>query len=208
MHSTMTRARARTNPAPDDAELISWPADGKRRTVLAAMGIPRVLLVAVGVPAPVVDDALEDWVREPADQVEVATRIATLRQRVAARADRPTVEDDRVLWGDRWVAVPRSQLPVVELLLDRMGAVVSTDELGASYGAGRATTSPAAIKAMIRRLRRSLGEIGLVVTNVRDRGYLLACVDSAASGGSDPTGSRFPVCSRCSRPGSEVETFS
>ncbi len=180
MHSTITPVRARTTQRHDDVTLVSWPSEDHVRAELASRGVPRLLLVEPGVAAPAVEDPLEDWVREPADPVEVQARTATVRQRATLQADRPTIEDDRVLRGDRWVAVPRSQLPVVALLLDRMGAVVPWAELRAAYGTGAASATPAALKAMIRRLKKSLGRIGLAIVNVRDRGYLLV------EGGAEP----------------------
>src|SRR3954451_16776898 len=59
-------------------ELLHWPRDEALRRHLAADGTPRLLLVPPGAPTPVVRAADEDWIRLPADERDVATRLRAL----------------------------------------------------------------------------------------------------------------------------------
>jgi DNA-binding response OmpR family regulator len=86
----------------------------------------------------------------------------------------PFIDDGGLLrFDDRWVALTEAQLPVVELLVARLGSVVRNDELLAAYEAGGGTGTPAALRPLIHRLRQRVGAVGLVLHVVRRRGVLL-----------------------------------
>jgi hypothetical protein len=74
-------------PTPE-VEMLSWPADAGRLEALRDAAIPRLVLVAAGTSAPVLDDELEDWVRLPADDQEISLRSQRLARH--AREDRLT----------------------------------------------------------------------------------------------------------------------
>jgi hypothetical protein len=65
--------------------LVAWPGEQSARSELARGGRPRVLLVAVAEPPPLVDDPLEDWVRVPVDHTDVDVRARRLARITAAR---------------------------------------------------------------------------------------------------------------------------
>ena len=87
---------------------------------------------------------------------------------------RVTVDDDGLLrFAGHWVAVSETQLPVVRLLVERLGSVVRNDEILAAYESGGGTATEAALRPLIFRLRRRVEQIGLEVHVIRRRGVLL-----------------------------------
>ena len=86
----------------------------------------------------------------------------------------PQLDDDGLLWwGDRWVSIPSTQLPVVQLLVTRVRQVVRREELVAVYEEGGGSDNPVAVKAMLGRLVKRFAEIDLDLRSIRGRGYLL-----------------------------------
>ncbi len=157
-----------------DVVLLRWPDDERGRRRLATKGVPRVLLVDAGSAPPVVTDELEDWIRVPADEVDLHARVAALERRTRARADTvPTLDDDGVLrHAGGWVPLPPVEARLTRALLERRGAVVSRATLGR---AGWPDGAPGrnALDVHVLRLRRRLTPVGLAIRTVRSRGYLL-----------------------------------
>jgi hypothetical protein len=173
----------RLHAAHGDVALLRWPAQTALRDQLAAQGVPRLLLIAHGCDAPVCVDELEDWAREPLDPVELDARTATLKRRAGHRALRPCIDDaGLVRVGDRWVDLPPVQLAVARLMVARLGRVVSAEQIQAACLDAGGSVHPKAVKATIGRVKSRLAELGLVLANVRDRGYLLEA---------DPTGMAY-----------------
>ena len=157
-----------------DVALLRWPAQEALRERLEAEGRPRLLLLAHDCMAPVCADELEDWVREPIDKEELEVRGTTLLRRARRLGLRPVIDENGfVRVGDRWVDLPPIQQPVAHLLVARLGRVVSAEEIQAAYVDAGGSVHPKAVKAMISRVKRRLEEVGLALTNVRDRGYVL-----------------------------------
>jgi two-component system OmpR family response regulator len=159
---------------PVDVVLVRWPAEASRRADLARQACPRLLLVEgeSGPPAP--PDCLEDWIRVPATEFDVRTRLATLRSRAEHHGMRPpSLDDDGVLrHGSAWVPLPPVECRLTEALLDRYGAVVSRDHLSRS-GWPLGAPGRNALDVHVLRLRRRIHPLGLVIRTVRSRGYLL-----------------------------------
>lgn len=157
-----------------DVALLRWPAQSELRARLAAERAPRVLLISRSRAAPTCEDELEDWVREPIDPVELEVRVHRLRRRARLQALRPRVDDSGLVWvGAEWVDLPPVQLAVAQLLLARVGRVVPRAQIEAACLGAGASGHPKAVNAVISRVRRRLAELGLSLTNVRARGYLL-----------------------------------
>jgi DNA-binding response OmpR family regulator len=157
-----------------DVVLLKWPADEARRDDLEQEGRARLLLVEPGVPPPVITADLEDWIRTPADEMDMRARIDGLRRRVQDKAFGPPVldEDGVLRVGDRWVSLPPVEARLTSALLNRFGAVVSRDALG---HAGWPEGAPGrnALDVHVLRLRRRLAPLTLAIRTVRSRGYLL-----------------------------------
>ena len=157
-----------------DVVLVRWPDEQDRREELRRSGRPRLLLIDDSAPAPVTVDALEDWIRLPADDSDVRARVASLEQRAqASGSPTPTLDDDGVLRvNGRWVALPPVEARLTSALLGRFGAVVSRDALAKS-GWPDGAPGRNALDVHVLRLRRRLDGVGLVIRTVRSRGYVL-----------------------------------
>lgn len=151
-------------------ELIRWPAEIGRRNELEASATPRILLVDPSEPAPITVDPNEDWIRLPADEGDLRARVEALSRRAARE---PTLDDDGLLrHGGSWTALPPIESRLVEILLERFGKVVSREML---LVRGWPTEQPKrnVLDVHVLRLRRRLEPLGLTISTVRKRGYIL-----------------------------------
>jgi hypothetical protein len=182
--------RSETNEKPPlrtvrdvEVALVQWPAEQDRREELRRAGQPRLLLVEQGAP-PIPTDELEDWIRLPADDLDLRVRVEALRRRIDNDMGAvPMLDDDGVLrLGDRWVSLPPVEARLTRALLDRFGAVVSRESLAR---AGWPGGSPGrnALDVHVLRLRRRLSPLRLAIRTVRSRGYLLERSDSGGQVG-------------------------
>ena len=154
---------------------MRWPAEAARRQRLVDERRARVLVVEGDATPPEAVDCLEDWVRAPVDQDELAIRLRALAVRARAHAapDRPQLDGDGVLrHGGAWVSLPPVEARLTAALLDRLGLVVSREAL-ARAGWPDGAPGRNALDVHVLRLRRRLGPVGLAIRTVRSRGYLL-----------------------------------
>lgn len=160
--------------APVDVVLVRWPADAATRDRLSVAGVPRLLLVEGDARPPAVLDELEDWIRVPADEVDLHARVDALDRRSRARQPAvPVLDDDGVLRaGGSWVPLPPVEARITAALVERFGAVVSRDAL-ARAGWPEGSPGRNALDVHVLRLRRRLSPLGLAIRTVRARGYLL-----------------------------------
>jgi len=164
-----------------DVVLVRWPSDDAIRARLRAERVPRLLLVEGGSAPPAIVDDLEDWIRLPADEVDLHARVEALERRSRPRpAEAPSLDDDGVLrYAGGWVPLPPVEARITAALLERAGAVVSRDALGR---AGWPDGAPGrnALDVHVLRLRRRVGPLGLAIRTVRSRGYLLERAEARA----------------------------
>ena len=162
-----------------EVALVHWPAEQDRREELRRAGQPRLLLVERGAP-PIPTDELEDWIRLPADDLDLRVRVEALRRRTGAdAASVPLLDDDGVLrLGDRWVSLPPVEARLTAALLGRYGAVVSREALARSGWPG-GSPGRNALDVHVLRLRRRLAPLRLAIRTVRSRGYLLERADGS-----------------------------
>lgn len=157
-----------------DVTLLRWPDQDDERIRLASAGAPRLLLVDAVGPLPALGDELEDWIRMPADELDLHSRMETLERRAASRRPPPPiVDDDGVLRrGGAWVSLPPVEARIGAALVARYGRVARREELSAvawpDGGAGRN-----ALDVHVLRLRRRIEPLGLGIRTVRGRGYVL-----------------------------------
>jgi DNA-binding response OmpR family regulator len=137
------------------------------------------LLIERGAP-PIPTDELEDWIRLPADDLDLRVRVEALRRRTPGDAGSvPVLDDDGVLrLGDRWVSLPPVEARLTAALLERFGAVVSRDLLARSGWPG-GSPGRNALDVHVLRLRRRLAPLHLAIRTVRSRGYLLERADGS-----------------------------
>lgn len=153
---------------------MRWPAEAARRQRLADERRPRLLLVEGG-PPPDPADCLEDWMRVPVDEAELAVRMRALAVRAEAHVapGRPALDDDGVLRrGGAWVSLPPVEARLTAALLERLGTVVSREAL-ARAGWPDGAPGRNALDVHVLRLRRRIGPLDLAIRTVRSRGYLL-----------------------------------
>jgi DNA-binding response OmpR family regulator len=158
-----------------DVVLVRWAGEAPRRQRLVDEGQPRVLLVEGGATPPEPVDCLEDWVRVPADDAELAARTSAVvtRAHLHDSPDPPELDEDGVLrCGGAWVSLPPVEARLTAALLDRLGAVVSREAL-ARAGWPDGAPGRNALDVHVLRLRRRIGPLELVIRTVRSRGYVL-----------------------------------
>lgn len=92
----------------------------------------------------------------------------------------PHIDDDGLLRvGDEWVAIPDAQLPVVTLLVERLGRLVSKEVIVAAYVAAGYSGHAASIRSLLARVAHRVGGLGLDLHTVRGRGVVLRYRGSA-----------------------------
>jgi hypothetical protein len=178
-HETVGKRSLRTVAAMD-VVLVRWPDEQDRREELCRSGRPRLLVLDEGAPPPTTLDLLEDWIRLPADDTDVAARVASLERRAEQHhAGVPSLDGDGVLRsGGRWVALPPVEARLTAALLDRFAAVVSREAL-ARAGWPDGAPGRNALDVHVLRIRRRVDPLGLVIRTVRSRGYVLEAVHAA-----------------------------
>ena len=157
-----------------DVILVRWPVEEPRRARLRNDGVPRLLLVENGAAPPRTSDDLEDWVRVPADEVDLHARVENLNRKAESRTDAmPELDEDGVLRaGAGWVPLPPVEARLTSALIDRYRSVVSRDSL-ARAGWPHGAPGRNALDVHVLRLRRRIAPLGLAIRTVRSRGYLL-----------------------------------
>ena len=155
-----------------DVVLVRWPSERVERDRLAAAGVPRMLLVAAGATPPEGWDPREDWIRTPADPVDLHHRIEALRRTVAPPAA-VHLDEGGLLWrGGHWVALAPVEQALVARLLEPPGRLVGRRELLRAAWPEQ-DVEERALDRGVARLRRKLDHLGVRVHTVRGCGHLL-----------------------------------
>lgn len=155
--------------------MVRWPAEEARLSEIRTANQPRLVMVPEGIAPPLTTDPLEDWVRLPATDEDIRSRVRVLedRARGAEEANLPELDENGLLrLGGQWVSLPPVEHRLMSVLLDRYRAVVSRDAL-ARAGWPDGIPGRNVLDVHIVRLRRRLAPLGLVIRTVRSRGYLL-----------------------------------
>jgi hypothetical protein len=177
--AAMTAVADRSAPV-----VIRWPSDQDRRRQLAALGVPRLLLVDSEASPPICIDALEDWIRLPSDERDIDARMHGLRARASASApaNRPELDGKgRLLRGGEWVPLSPTEEQLCTLLIDAFGEVVADTTLIATAWP-QGTGTPTGLRLQMTRLRRRIADLQLEVRSVRGKGYVLQHRAVVASG--------------------------
>lgn len=156
-------------------ELVQWPSEEQRLAELRRDEVPRLILVPEGMAPPLSTDVLEDWIRLPADDDDVRSRVRVLTDRAVGLEDArvPELDENGLLRvSGRWVSLPPVEHRLMVVLLDRYRAVVSREAL-ARAGWPEGIPGRNVLDVHIVRLRRRLAPLGLSIQTVRSRGYLL-----------------------------------
>jgi hypothetical protein len=169
---------ARENTCVDvGVALVRWPADERERCRLAAHGLPRLLVLSSAQPPPITGDPLEDWVRQPLDTGEVRRRADILARRHQERGPTATVDGDGIVRvGHLSAVVTELQQAVLAVLLGDLGAPVGFRTLQAACAEAGGTSDANAVRAVLGRLRRRVGPLGLVLHTLRNGAVMLELV--------------------------------
>lgn len=166
-------------PGLDAVQLLRWPAEATRRD---PQRWPACLwLLPVGELAPELGE-LEDWVRVPSDERDVAARARRLATKALGPpplrpGDLQVDAGGRVAWRGRSMLVPPTEAALLAVLADAAGSIVPRATLArAAWGDG--ATPGRRLDSRLFALRGRLAPLGLVIHTVRGRGCLLT-TDSA-----------------------------
>lgn len=157
-----------------DVELVRWPSQRDRRERLLAAGRPRLLLVEPEVPAPLITDLAEDWVRLPAERADVQARVESLVARLShLDLTSPRIDEWGVVrYGGKQVTLPPLEARLASVLIEQFRCVTTRDQLTRVGWPGE-DPGRNPLDVHILRLRRRVEPLGLRVRTVRSRGYLL-----------------------------------
>lgn len=145
---------------------------------------PVLLLTARGETADRVaglDTGADDYLAKPFDMPELLARIRALsRRRSVVQQDREQIGQlllDRaagqLIGKGGTIALSRREFALLSLLADMTGRIASKDYIAANlYGVG-SEVEPNAIELLMSRLRRKVGDNGVVFRTVRGLGYVL-----------------------------------
>ncbi len=180
-----------------EVEVLRWPGEDARREDLAERGVPCLLLVEDGVAPPASSRLLEDWMRVPADELDLVARVRRLGALALAQAstEQPEVDDQDVLhMGHAWTALSAAEACLARRLTADFGYIVARDDLLAALKPTPTTRNPdgrerqpRTLDLQICRLRRRIAAVGLTVSAVRGRGYVLECVLPRVPSGTRPS---------------------
>jgi DNA-binding response OmpR family regulator len=153
--------------------VLQWPDDATEVQRLAAGRIPRLLLVRPEADPPAADDCEQDWVRLPADPRDLGARLAALGRRARRHQALPEIDEHgRLHLRGQWVPTSPIEQRLLDLLVERFGAVVPGDDLRDRAWPGQ-KPSGTALRVHMTRLKRRIAPLGLDIRGVRPASYVL-----------------------------------
>lgn len=159
---------------PSAVTVLDWPEAEAARQDLADRGGLRLLRIGPEVPAPLVIDPNEDWIRVPCSEEDIAARKRMLRARRQERSPRPPRVDqyDVLRVGGLRKPLGPVEARLMRSLLADPGEVVPRHEL-VEAGWDQATPTRNAVDLRVMRLRRRVEPFGVMIRTVRGRGYVV-----------------------------------
>jgi hypothetical protein len=168
------RAAGPMPASPDEVPLLRHGVDEPLRRRLAAVGLPRLLVLGPqDEPPGHGPHLLEDWVRTPYPATDAEARRANLLRRYCQRTQGLHVDAVGTLRaGGRAVPLSPVQVAIVVPLLGHLGAPVGRQVVAREY---RAVAGPVAprLGTALAALRHRLGGLGLRVHVLSPGGLLL-----------------------------------
>jgi two-component system OmpR family response regulator len=152
--------------------VLRWPEEEVEAARLEALEVPHLLLVEPDAAAPHVTSCFTDWVRLPADDMEIRARVATLRARSERHPSLPTIDSFGTLsFRGESIFLSLTDERLMRVLVEHFGRGVTEDDL-----TRRVWSTPVVvgrIRVRISRLRKRIQPLGLEITWLRGRGYRL-----------------------------------
>ena len=172
-HISLLEYEERSRHGGPPVAVLRWPEQRDDVSELRCLGLPRLLLVGPDADPVSPSDDLEDWLRLPADDRDVRTRLLRLRDRAHLQPARPELDGyGRLLYADRWVALSGVEERLARPLVDAFGHVVRYDDLIEAAWPGQAKDK-VILRPRITGLRRRVETIGLELRSIRDVGHVL-----------------------------------
>jgi hypothetical protein len=165
-----------TNPW--SVAVLQWPEQADEAHALAAAGRPRLLLVAPDAEPPIDWHPMSDWLRRPANPLDVLLRIENLQRRADATETAVLrLDPDGILRrGRNCVVLAPAEVRLMGALLKNLHRVVGrTDLIAAVWPDG--APGPRTLDGRLQHLRARITTLGLQILNVRQRGYVLTDED-------------------------------
>jgi hypothetical protein len=163
----------RTNHHAHGVVFVRWPVEVDKRESLRRAGVPRLLILDAGEPAPLCRDALEDWVRPPLSQQDVQTRTRTLEERARLQTVPAVDHDDVLRFSGQVLPLSPIEARLMAVLVENYQEVVARRTLVAQGWPDQTPPRRNALDLHILRLRRRIAAVGLTVRTVWSRGYVL-----------------------------------
>ncbi len=159
--------------APDhDVVVVRWPEQRADAERLARLDQPHLLLVEPGVEPPHLDSCLADWIRLPADDIDVRARLAGLQSRALHHPAVPILDEfGECSYVGKRVFLSPGDLKLAELLVASFDRGVAEQVIFDRLLDGRG--DPSKIRVYVSRLRKRLRPLGLEITCIRGVGYRL-----------------------------------
>jgi DNA-binding response OmpR family regulator len=130
------------------------------------------LLVEPGVAPPELDSCLADWIRLPADDIDVRARLTALAARAVQHPTVPLLDEyGEVSYGGQRVFLSPTDHRLAELLIGSFDRGVPDQELLERIREGEEDASK--VRVYVSRLRKRIRPLGLEITSIRGYGYRL-----------------------------------
>lgn len=132
----------------------------------------------------------DDYLVKPFDLPELIARLRALKRRAEGRVSEVLRLGDLSMdlshrelshKGDPVYLSPR-EFALTEMLMQRVGRVVSKDAIVARLSSWEADFSENSVEVYVHRLRKRFAELGVVIRTVRGFGYVMECGAPAFSG--------------------------
>ena len=127
------------------------------------------------------DLGADDYIAKPCDIQELQARVRALLRRAYNKSSNVLThgrlsfdtEKRRVTLSGNPFEMTAREMRLFELLLRRAGSVVSKEQILESLCSWDEEVSDNAIEVSVHRLRKRLGETGIIIRTIRGLGYLL-----------------------------------